>query len=201
MYTPMIFGLPDTVDICGHKYPIRTDFRIGIKFEQMFDERSLNEDEQIAVLVKALALWFPQVPTKVSEAIEAMLWFYRCGEDISDHDTDSNSRIYDLRYDEAYLHAAFLTQYDIDLYSANLHWWEFSSLFKALDECRLTQIIGYRSVKIDPSNMSKSEQEFYRKMKKKYALPLPDSEKQRTDELEAALMSGVGIEEALAKKR
>lgn len=196
----MIFGLPQRVTIGVREYPINTDFRIGIKFEQMFDERSLSEDEQIAVLVEALALWFPEMPDDISGAIDAMLWFYRCGDDISEGDHESSTRLYDIKYDEAYLHAAFLTQYDIDLYKVDLHWWEFSSLFKALDDCRLTQIIGYRSVKIDNKNMSKSEQEFYRKMKKKYALPIPESEKQRTDELEAALMSGIGIDEVLKKR-
>ncbi|MBP3415304.1 MAG: bacteriophage Gp15 family protein [Clostridia bacterium] len=203
MGTPLIFGLPDAVEIGGVIHPIRTDFRIGIKFEQLFTENEgLDESEQMTVLVKALRLWYPKPPRNIPEAIDKMLWFYGCGDKKTDAQGEtSGARLYDLKHDEAYLHAAFLTQYDIDLYRDNLHWWTFCSLFKALDDCRLTQIIGYRGIKIDPKHMTKAEQEFYTKMKKRYALPLPEADQQRIDELEAALMSGKGIDEALAKQK
>lgn len=68
---------------------------------------------------------------------------------------------------------AFKEQYGIDLNDANLHWWKFRALFMSLRaDCMFTKILGYRTMPIT-SKMSTADRNFYQRMKKLYALPLP----------------------------
>ena len=43
----LIDKLPETVEIDGLQYPINTDFRISILFEQLLADASLTEQEKL----------------------------------------------------------------------------------------------------------------------------------------------------------
>ena len=72
-----------------------------------------------------------------------------------------------------------MTQYKIDLQTADLHWWQFKSLFKSLDDNnKICKIMEYRA--IDLSQIKDKEQKkFYRKMKALYRLPDLRSEEEK----------------------
>ena len=64
----MMFGkLPDTVEVLGVKYPIRTDFRIGIQLEELLQNEIMDEREKYE---KMLLLYYPQIPNDLNEAIK-----------------------------------------------------------------------------------------------------------------------------------
>ena len=70
----LIDRLPETVD--GLR--VNTDYRYMVLFELM------NQDPQIAqweAIDRALALFYIDQPTDLDQAVEGMLWFYRCGQD------------------------------------------------------------------------------------------------------------------------
>lgn len=79
--------LPEYVEIDGKKYPINTDFRISILFELLMQDRSILDREKIYM---ALDLYYPQMPHDLVQAVDKMLWFYRCGKDDED-DSGCNS--------------------------------------------------------------------------------------------------------------
>ena len=169
--------LPEYVKIDGEKYPINTDFRVSILFELLMQDRSIFDREKIYI---ALDLYYPQIPHDLVQAVDKMLWFYRCGKNDEDGSVKNGSpagsgkagMIYSFEHDAEYIYAAFLDQYGIDLQDIeHLHWWKFRALFKGLKEDNLIcKIMGYRSIEIT-NDMSDSEKKYYRKMKRIYALP------------------------------
>lgn len=82
-----------------------------------------------------------------------MLWFYRGGKAEQKRGKRKGaapSRIYDFEQDDAYIYAAFVSQYGIDLNDVEyMHWWKFRALFHALtDDNEIVKIMGYRSIDI-----------------------------------------------------
>lgn len=188
--------LPETVEIGDVEYPINTDFRISILFELMMQDGSLSDKEKMQ---EAIRLYYPEIPHDLEEAVEKLIWFYRCGKvekakkntaSQEDEDTDMQERlVYSFEHDDRYIYAAFLSDYGIDLQDVeDLHWWKFRAMFLALnDSCEFKKIMGYRSMKIT-SKMSKEQRAFYEKMQRIHALPIPDDEQEKYDAITKALM-------------
>ena len=172
----LIDEVPEYVEIDGVEYKINTDFRIGIMFELLIQDNTFADMEKVEI---ALNLYYPEIPHDPIQALEKILWFYRCGKEYDAESpqegtegTTQQQAIYSFEHDAEYIYAAFLDQYGIDLQDIeHLHWWKFRALFKGLKEDNLiVKIMGYRAIKIDDS-MTDSEKKFYRRMKKIYALP------------------------------
>ena len=188
--------LPENVTVGGVEYPINTDFRTSILFEMMITDDELEAAEKVSL---ALQLYYPDVPEDIGEAVDKILWFYKCGKMQNTHKTDNGDtednthvdRIYSFDYDDDYIFAAFMEQYGIDLQDVEyLHWWKFKALFMGLNEnTEFCKIMGYRSVKIS-GNMSKEQRAFYNKMKEIHALPVSEKEQQMNDMLLEALQNG-----------
>lgn len=172
--------IPEEVEIDGRIYQINANFRESIIFELMMQDADLMDDEKVS---RALSIYYDEIPHDLKLAIDCMLWFYRCGkekeegkqpESEEDHrdDTPSPKQVFSYEVDAEYIYAAFLTQYGIDLQDIEfLHWWKFKALFNSLKEDnKLVEIMKYRSMTID-SKMNEKEKDFYRSMKRLYALP------------------------------
>ena len=182
--------VPTTIEISGSRYEINSDYRISILFEMLLMDPEVPDSQK---LYQGLQLYYPAIPNDIQGAIERVLWFYRCGKEL-ERETGSGRRqnpIYSYDYDDAYIYAAFLDQYGIDLQDvAYLHWWKFKALFQGLKpDNEIVKIMGYRAMEI-PNGMSREQKEHYRKMKKLYVIPLPKSEQEKISAIEEALMNG-----------
>lgn len=179
---------PKSVSICGKDFKINSDFRTAILFEQMMFDDDFPDRLKT---VNAIRLFYPVMPQDTEKALDKLIWFYSCGKEHLNNKghVDTSSRYYDFDYDDDYIFAAFMQQYNIDLENIEyLHWWKFNAMFKALpDSCEIVKIMGYRSIKID-SKMSDGERKFYTKMKRLHALPLSRSENEKLSEIEKILM-------------
>jgi hypothetical protein len=79
--------------------------------------------------------------------------------------------VFDWKYDAKYLLADFRRYYGIDLLTAEMHWWEFRSLFAALPDDSLCQKrIAYRSADLSRIKDSKRRAEIAR-IQQQIALP------------------------------
>ena len=125
----LIDPAPHSVMLNGQAWDIRTDFRIALQFESLMLDSSLAAREKV---ILAINLFFPKLPPSPLEALDSIRWFYACGkgdESQSDSATKAAKRIYDYDYDDAYIFAAFLSDYGIDLEAVpHLHWWKFKAL-------------------------------------------------------------------------
>lgn len=186
--------LPTKIEIDSKEYEINSDFRTSILFELLMQDNSIGEEDKI---IMALQLYYPIIPENINEAIDKMLWFYRCGKDITKSKGNSKgksvTRIYSFEHDDDYIYAAFMDQYNIDLQDIeHLHWWKFKAMFNSLKEdIKIVKIMEYRSM--DLSKIKDKEQKaYYKQMKELYKLPdnISNSEKEKLKEIEEALLSG-----------
>lgn len=195
----LIDTVPTSVDIDGVEYEINSNFRYGILFELLMQDSTIEEKDKICM---ALDLYYPVIPTNINEAIDKILWFYRCGKNITSQKCTGKDReatqIYSFEYDDDYIYSAFLDQYGVDLQDIEyLHWWKFKAMFKSLKEDNMiVKIMGYRN--IDLSKIKDKEQkDYYKKMQKLYEIPVSKNEKEKLDEINNILLNGGDISKVL----
>lgn len=182
--------LPETVIIGGMEYEIKSDFRTSIKFEQMLFDPQISKAEALS---KGIDLYYPIRPTEEKEALEKIIWFYRCGEtELRKPNRNSGKRLYSTEHDFKYIYAAFLEQYRIDLLEEDMHWWKYQALFVSLNECMFQRIVGYRA--IDIKKLPAEERKKYRQLQKAFELPEKElfsaSDRAFQEGLEDALLNG-----------
>ena len=154
---------------------IRTDFRESIKFELLMQDRDI-EDERKVKMILNLYYYRPEQITNIKQALEEVVWFYTGGDKKENTNINNNSnnkkQIYSYEFDAEYIYSAFMQQYKIDLNSIRyLHWWKFRALFTNLNEDVLfSKIMQYRAIDLS-SIKDKGMTKFYKKMKRLYALP------------------------------
>ena len=165
--------LPESVLIDGKEYPINSSFRIGMQFERIQKGPGSDEDK----IIKLLKLYYTSIPHNLEEAINKMLWFYRCGEEEEKEDRGrqryqrktSKEPAYSFSQDAPYIYAAFKEQYGMDLSESDMHWWKFMALFESLGEdTKMSKIMYYR--KASTSGMQKERRAFINEMKKLYQI-------------------------------
>lgn len=166
-----------------------TDFRAWVRFSIQMQDEAASEKKLVAML----SLLEDSLPPRFEDTVSALLAFYAGGEQAEDAPVQKEAqgaRIYDFAYDSGLIYAAFFQQYGLDLQRADLHWWQFKALFNALSEdTQFMKVVGYRGM--DTAKIKdKTQRDFYQKMKRQYALPIPKSEKEQLSRIEEALLSG-----------
>lgn len=155
--------LPETVEAGGIAYPIHWDYRVGIRFEQAI---LAGQSDPLALL----HLYYPAVPQNLTEAVDGMLWFYRCGEtDQPEASGTFSKRTYDFDRDAEAIYTSFLQAYNIDLTRIEMHWWKFRRLLAGLPaESAFMQRVFYRTA--DTRGMGREQRRHIEKMRALYAL-------------------------------
>lgn len=144
--------LPSSVKVGASTFEIETDYRAAVSFALMVEAGENN----VYTLCKP---FFPKgIPFDVSGAIEAVLYFFRGGEQKEDSNTKQPSKpSYSFDVDSEAIYADFWRYYNIDLSQDNLHWWTFRSLLMGLPEdSNFKMRIYYRTCKL--SDLPKKEQ-------------------------------------------
>lgn len=184
---------PNRIEVNGKKYGIRTNFRNSILFELMMQDGGMDARGKVR---RGLDLYFPIVPDDLNAAVDAALWFYRCGREETPQQKRMAARrgrrqIYSFEHDAGLIYAAFRLAYGIDLQDIGyMHWWRFRALFNSLPrDCEFVRVMEYRSIDIN-DKMPKEQKDFYKRMKRLYALPLSKSEDDRQSAIEKALLNG-----------
>ena len=142
--------LPDSVEVDGTDYKIKTDFRLWLSFGRLSRENPTFGDFDFLY-----AEWDGQgavAPQDRKAGFEALkeFWNPKCplprpigGE--------SSERVVDFEQDADLIYAAFFQQYGIRLTTADLHWHEFLALFRGLKETKLNDVMGWRAFEPDNS--------------------------------------------------
>lgn len=186
--------MPKEVLIGGFNKEINTDFRCSIQFENLIKEYDLeNEEEAIKFYEDAIKLYYGNIPNKLkAEAVEKMMWFYRCGKDINTEEVEGTQKekIIDYNYDANKIYAAFKDQYSIDIQEIEyLHWWKFKALIEGFKEDNeINKVMSIRAT--DITKVPKEQKEYYSKLKRLVKIPLPVEEVEEDNEISALLMGG-----------
>ena len=111
---------PKYAEVAGVQYAINTDYRVALKcFEVIEDPNICDEERALAVIY----LLFGEVPTDHLEDFLRIAGDYlRCGEKAETQ--AAGNRDIDFIADEKYLAASFMSDYQIDLSKADMHFWQ-----------------------------------------------------------------------------
>ena len=186
--------LPCSIEVGGKEIYIRTDYRVWLKFESiMFDASKVSIKKIADAVINCIdASKSKTLPENLQELIEALMLFHGCNEKPKTKKTNESENrkapVFDFEEDAAYVYAAFLAQYGIDLVEIpHLHWFKFNALFRSLDDTsKIMKIMSWRDM--DLSKIKDSEQrKVYSKLKETFALPDKRSEEERSSDNNAAL--------------
>nr|DAZ26003.1 MAG TPA: hypothetical protein [Caudoviricetes sp.] len=162
--------LPDYVVVEGREYQVYTDYRNWVNIELMLSSGTTTAEGLAEVLELC---YVDALPPSLDLALQGLYKFYTCGKQPVEksHKLSKNKAIYNFDVDAEYIYSAFLSQYQIDLQTADLHWWTFRSLFTSLNEDNMiVKIMQYRVMDISKIK-DKQQKAYYRKLKRKFALP------------------------------
>jgi len=166
--------MPDHLTIDGVPYPIRTDFRIGIRIRQMLWEPyyQAHPDEFLDVVCRLLFVKLPGADLDGTALLCAVVWYLLDGRTTPERITarltagtkdrtsamasDAGSRlradmeagepVFSYLWDTPALYAAFLSVYRIDLLQCEMHLWQFDALFASLPaDCPLSRTMALRA--------------------------------------------------------
>lgn len=180
-------GLPESLSISGKDCPIKTDFKVWLKFSEIMGQ-GISEAQKLPEIFKLI---FDELPPNLFNAMAEIIDFYRCGASNQKNTTDRvpQKRIFDFEFDADLIYAAFLQQYKIDLCNTEMHWWKFKALFDCLsEETKFMKVLGYRSIDISKIRDKKQKQQ-YRKLKELYRLPDNRSEEQKEKDFSLSIAS------------
>ena len=170
----LINSLPTQIKVNNGIFEPVTDYRASIEFELMVE----NGEQDIK---KLLTPFFPDgLPVDLVGATDAVLWFYSCGiEKKQENETQpkptDKKRVYSFSVDAEAIYSDFARFYDIDLSTANLHWWKFRALLMGLPEdSSFKKRIYYRTCEL--KDLPKKEQKRIREIRKEIEIKTAHAE-------------------------
>lgn len=179
-------ALPTAISVCGGCYPIYTDFRDWINFEEMIRDPELDDVTKVNT---ALAYFkelpdinnLPEIITALNEFYSMSFLHWRKGGTVA-----SAKPIFSWVYDAPYVIGAFRAYYGLNILEVDyMHWWEFKALFDSLpNDCKLNERISYRATNSSRIK-DKEERNRIKKIQNQIALPM-----RLTDEEIGGLFSG-----------
>ena len=162
--------LPDSIEVSGSFYPIKTDFRTWLTFGEILSDKNSK-------LIEILFVFEKRIPEDLPKAFEELMKFYNPPHELPrPSKMDSSDKILDYTLDADLIYSAFLEQYKIDLLATdskgkaknNLHWHQFQALLSGLHDTKLNKIMEYRSY--NPNDKTTFEQQM-KNLKKSWQLP------------------------------
>lgn len=171
-----------------HGYKLNTDFRTGIQISQVLIDSELSDREKYYCIARLL---FKDYGADIGEIAECCEWFFTGWNYDKHQKSEDKDTIVSFDVDHGRIYSAFISQYNINLNTAKMHFWEFMILLSNLEECAFTRVIDIRSKKFN-SKMSKEEKEAYKKGKKIYSLKEEEPKTPEEDEAERAFLEAIG---------
>lgn len=163
----MIYGLPQSLEVCGKEYDVRSDFRGILDIIAILNDVELTEQERGFL---TLLFFYPNFsempPDSYQEAIEQCFWFINGGK-FEDDSEESPPRLMDWEQDFPYIISPVNRVIGHEIRAdAYLHWWTFLSAYMEIGECTFAQIVHIRDAKTRGKRLDDSDREWYRRNQK-----------------------------------
>ena len=150
---------PTRARVNGKVYELNTDFRVGLKIMQAFEDKQLLDFEKQIVMV---ALLFKEIPSAFEAAVKAAIKFLDCGHEPSGH---IGGRVYSFTRDADYIYSAFLQTYGVNLQTAEMHWWQFCAMFGDLSPDTTFESMRTLRDRHNRGKLTKDEREVWFRMR------------------------------------
>nr|DAG86785.1 MAG TPA: hypothetical protein [Caudoviricetes sp.] len=188
-------SLPRSIRIGDIDYPIRTDFRTWIKVESILKDSNIPDGFKLSMIYIICDLFYgnKDISTESTDAVfDGIFSFWRMYKPVNEKAKISHDIAYSYDNDFDLIVSAFKQQYGINLFSDDMHWFEFKSLFDGLSESTMfRKIVGYRTV--DLSKVPKEQKKEYAELKDFYRIKDERVvDKKTPQEIEKELLAKVG---------
>lgn len=163
----MIYGLPNSVSVCGKEYLIRTDFREILDIMEILNDVEIKDKERSLLALLFFYPDFEDIPQEYyQEALRQCFWFLNGGH--HDEQTDRKpTRLMDWEQDFPYIIAPVNRVIGHEIRAdAHLHWWTFLSAYMEIGECTFAQIVHIRDMKSKGKPLDKTDRDWYRRNQK-----------------------------------
>ncbi len=158
------WALPDSVEIQGKQYAIRSDYRAIIDILIALDDEELSETDKAQVVLRIFYRNYEDIPVEnAQEAVEIALQFI----DFMDIGEEKNPvKLMDWEKDAGIIIPAVNKVAGKEIRAMEyMHWWTFMGLYMEIGESLFSQVLSIRQKKLKHKKMEKWEKEFYRKNK------------------------------------
>lgn len=186
----MIGQLPETLQVNGQDYEIRTDYRDILRIIEAFNDPELKDEEKVYICLYIMYVDMENIPPEdYKEAYKEAIWFIDLGDEPEDK---PKPRVMDWEQDEKIIFPAINSTAGYEVRSCKyLHWWTFMGFFMEIKDGTFSQVMSLRMKKAKGKKFEKWEREFWQTNKKLCVLraKLTQEEKEEKDKL-AKLLEG-----------
>ena len=123
---------PEYVKVNDKKYKINTDFRVAIECDKIARDKEISDYERALAIIYKL---FGDEGLNNSNDWEKLLELanrYISVNNINETEVEEKDIDMDFQQDMDYIKASFMSDYNIDLDSKEMHWWTFYNLLNGL---------------------------------------------------------------------
>lgn len=157
----MLGALPQTLNVGGIDYKIRTDYRDILIIISAFSDKDLTDQEKVYICLKRIFYDFDKIPGDYfEEAYKAASDFMECN---AIHEDKPSPRVVNWGKDEQLIFPAINKAAGIEVRSVEyMHWWTFMGYFQSIDsESTWGYVLMLRQKKAKGKKFEKYEREFY----------------------------------------
>ncbi len=188
----MIGELPQELEVNGHTYAIRSDFRDVLKIVVAFGDPALEDKEKVYICLFILYEAFDTIPEADYEtAFRAAIAFIDHGARGDEGDQSKPSpRVMDWEQDESLLFPAINKVAGFETRAAEyVHWWTFMGYYMEISEGVFSNVLALRMKKAKGKKLEKWERDYWNANKSICALrtKLTAEEQEEKDRLDALL--------------
>ena len=158
----MNWTLPDSVEVHGVTYPIRTDYRCILDIlTDLSDPEADGQERALAVLIGLYPDFDGIPPEHYEDAIQAGLRFINCDSGDAPHKAP---RLVDWEVDFPLIAAPINRVMGKEIRAEKyIHWYTFLSAYGEIGDCTFAQVVRIRDHLARGKRLDKSDQEWYRK--------------------------------------
>lgn len=158
----MIWGLPQSVEIQGAVYEIRTDYRCILDICAAIADPELDGRDKTEA---ALTIFYPDYdampPEHWQDAAERCMWFIGGGDEQSNR---RSPKLVDWEQDYHLLIAPINRVLGAEIRSMEyLHWWTFLGAYQEIGDCTFAQVVRIRDKRARGKPLDKSDWEWYQR--------------------------------------
>lgn len=167
--------LPDSITVKGKRIPLDLDFRNVLRLMETLDDKTLMPEAREYLALKCIMKRPPRDTTAAMMEVKALLF------PPSKRKGEQPNKITDFVQDAGLIRSAFLQVYGVDLFTARMHWLQFTELLHNLPEGnRYTETVGIRARPIPtPTKYNQKEREWLIEAKAAVALEMSEEDAQK----------------------
>lgn len=158
----MNWELPQSVEVQGASYPIRTDYRCILDILTDLSDPEADEQERaLAVLIGLYPDFDDMPPEHYEDALNEGVRFINCDSGDAPH---KSPRLVDWEQDYSLMIAPINRVVGREVRSLEyMHWWSFLAAYNEIGDCTLAQVVRIRDHLARGKALDKSDREWYRK--------------------------------------